>query len=180
MFETLEICPDVLDTPPEGILEATYGDASVNAGNVLTPTQVRTPPTHLAWSTETESLYTFLMTDPDAPSRSQPTFREWHHYLVVNIPGNAIDEGQTVAEYIGAAPPPETGLHRYIFLAFRQNNRIEYTDPLRTNRSADGRGSQSTRALIEKYNLGKCVAGNCFQAEFDDIVPTIYQELSGG
>ena len=29
-----------------------------------------------------------VMTDPDAPSRKDPKYREWHHFLVVNMKGN--------------------------------------------------------------------------------------------
>lgn len=45
------------------------------------------------WEADPNSFYTLLMTDPDAPSRANPEFREWHHWLVVNIPGNKISEG---------------------------------------------------------------------------------------
>ena len=51
------------------------------------------------WEVETGTFYTLIMTDPDAPSRQTPTFREWHHWLVVNIPGNNISEGE-VKRYI--------------------------------------------------------------------------------
>jgi len=51
------------------------------------------------WEADPNSFYTLLMTDPDAPSRAKPEFREWHHWLVVNIPGNNISEGE-VRRYI--------------------------------------------------------------------------------
>ena len=60
--------------------------------------------------------------DPDAPSRQDPKWGEWRHWLVVNIPaadfagGNILSSGEEVAEYIGSGPPEKTGLHRYIFL----------------------------------------------------------------
>ncbi|VAI73424.1 unnamed protein product [Triticum turgidum subsp. durum] len=34
-------------------------------------------------------LFTLVMTDPDAPSPSEPTMKEWLHWLVVNIPGGS-------------------------------------------------------------------------------------------
>ena len=46
-------------------------------------------------------------------------------------------------------------------------------------RSADGRGGQKTRDLVKKYNLGKPVAGNLFQAQWDGYVPKLYEQLSG-
>jgi len=63
-------------------------------------------------------LIIFIL-DPDAPSRKEHTYREWHHWLVGNIPGNDITKGETLSEYVGSGPPPETGkiikLKKYIF-----------------------------------------------------------------
>lgn len=53
-----------------------------------------------------------LFTDPDAPSRKEPKFREWHHWLVGNIPENKVAEGETLSEYVGSGPPQGTGKHR--------------------------------------------------------------------
>lgn len=63
-------------------------------GNELTPTQVKDIPLHIVWPTEEKTLYTLIMTDPDAPSRLTPNYREWHHWLVVNIPGNEVGRGK--------------------------------------------------------------------------------------
>lgn len=56
------------------------------------------------------------ISDPDAPSRVDPKWREWRHWLVGNIPGFDVSKGETLSEYIGSGPPKDTGLHRYIFL----------------------------------------------------------------
>jgi phosphatidylethanolamine-binding protein (PEBP) family uncharacterized protein len=48
-------------------------------------------------------------TDPDAPSRTEPTYREWHHWLIVNIPMNDLTRGDTLSEYVGSGPPEKTG-----------------------------------------------------------------------
>jgi phosphatidylethanolamine-binding protein (PEBP) family uncharacterized protein len=34
-------------------------------------------------------FYTLATVDPDAPSRQDPKFREWRHWLVTNIPGKS-------------------------------------------------------------------------------------------
>ena len=39
-----------------------FGDLEVKLGNILTPTQVKSPPTHLIWPTEPDALYTLCMT----------------------------------------------------------------------------------------------------------------------
>lgn len=79
-------------------------------------------------------LYEFS-TDPDAPSRAKPEFREWHHWLVGNIPGNDVGKGETLSEYVGSGPPQGTGLHRYVFLVYKQNDKINFDEPRLTNRS---------------------------------------------
>ena len=57
-----------------------------------------------------------MCTDPDAPSRKNPKYREWRHWVVVNVPGGDVSKGEVCAEYVGAGPPQGTGLHRYIVL----------------------------------------------------------------
>lgn len=111
-------------------------------------------------------------------SRKEPTYREWHHWLVVNIPGNDIKNGQTLSEYIGSGPPPETGLHRYVFLVYKQSNgKITCDEKVLPNTSGEGRGCFSIKNFAEKYQLGEPIAGNFFQAEYDDYVPILYKQL---
>lgn len=54
--------------------------------------------------------------DPDAPSRAEPKFREWHHWCVVNVPGGDISKGDVLSEYIGSAPPQGSGQYTALFL----------------------------------------------------------------
>lgn len=72
------------------------------------------------------------MTDPDAPSRADPKIGEVRHWLVVNIPGIDINSGETLYEFIGSGPPKDTGLHRYIFLVYKQSGKIDYNGPKAT------------------------------------------------
>ena len=73
-----------------------------------------------------------------------------------------------------------TGLHRYVFLLFKQPGKLEFAGlPQLTNRSMDKRNNQKVRDFASKYNLGKPIAGNFYFAEFDDYVPLLYKQLSG-
>ncbi|CAG9857778.1 unnamed protein product [Phyllotreta striolata] len=179
MMEKHGVVPDVVDVAPSTVLEVSYPTGvQPDLGNILTPTQVKDPPA-LKWPAEDEALYTVCMTDPDAPSREDPKFREWHHWLVGNVPGNDIAKGEVLSEYVGSGPPKGTGLHRYVFLVYKQPDRIQFDEKKLTNRSGDGRGKFSIRKFAVKYNLGQPVAGNLYQAEFDDYVPLLYKQLGG-
>ncbi|XP_074028562.1 protein D2 isoform X1 [Leptinotarsa decemlineata] len=173
------VVPDVIDVAPEQVAEVTYpSGVKVDLGNVLTPTQVKDVPS-IKWEADKSSFYTVCMTDPDAPSRKEPKFREWHHWLVGNVPGGDVEKGEVLSEYVGSGPPPNTGLHRYVFLVYKQNGKLNFDEKRLTNRSGDNRGCFSIRKFASKYNLGQPVAGNVYQAEYDDYVPILYKQLEG-
>uniref|UniRef100_A0A1W7RAP7 Protein D3 n=1 Tax=Hadrurus spadix TaxID=141984 RepID=A0A1W7RAP7_9SCOR len=173
-----KVVPDVVDTAPRHVAEIQYGSLAVNLGNELTPTQVKDPPTHISYPTEDGAFYTLCMTDPDAPSRQNPKYREWHHWLVVNIPGTDISKGETLSEYVGSGPPKGTGLHRYVFLVYKQPDRISPDEKHLTNTSGKHRGNFKISKFAKKYKLGHPHAGNFFQAKWDDYVPKLYEQLS--
>ena len=134
--------------------------------------------------------------DPDAPSRADPKFGEWRHWLVVNIAGTDVSSGDVLSVYVGAGPPPGTGLHRYIILGeppsplptsplitppppppvFKQPSRLQCDEPV-TGMTASGRNNWKARDFAVKYCLGRPVAANFFLAEYDDYVPQLYAKL---
>lgn len=61
-----------------------------------------------------------LIIDPDVPRRGGYN-REFRHWLVGNIPEENVAKGEVLAEYVGPAPPKNTGKHRYVFLIYKQN-----------------------------------------------------------
>ncbi|CAH0698569.1 unnamed protein product [Spodoptera exigua] len=66
------------------LLTIKYPSGSVvTTGKELTPTQVKDQPV-VQWAAKEEEYYTLAMVDPDAPSREDPKFREWHHWLNLN------------------------------------------------------------------------------------------------
>ncbi|XP_055372080.1 phosphatidylethanolamine-binding protein homolog F40A3.3-like [Condylostylus longicornis] len=176
-MEKHEVVPDVIDVTPTEIAEVKYpSGVTVDQGNELTPTQVKDIP-EVKWNAESDSLYTVCMTDPDAPSRASPKFREWHHWLVGNVPGGDISKGEVLSAYVGSGPPQGTGLHRYVFLVYKQTGKLEFDEKRLPNNSGDGRGCFSIKKFAEKYKLGNPVAGNFYQAQWDDYVPLLYKQL---
>ncbi|KAG9485719.1 hypothetical protein GDO78_008679 [Eleutherodactylus coqui] len=72
-----------------------------------------------------EEMYTLIMVDPDVPSRYQPIYRFWRHWLVSDIPGHVLLTGRAVtgkvlSSYRQPNPPARTRYHRYQFLLYEQ------------------------------------------------------------
>ncbi|CAH0713926.1 unnamed protein product, partial [Brenthis ino] len=176
-FESNAVVPDVVPKAPSDRISVVYpSGVEVNEGNELTPTQVKDVPL-VQWEAQPDAYYVLAMTDPDAPSRQEPKFREWHHWLVGNIQGNSVATGDTLSAYIGSGPPPGTGLHRYVYLVYKQPGKLSFDEPRLTNTSGDNRGGFSIAKFAKKYNLGDPIAGNFYQAQYDDYVPILYKQL---
>lgn len=106
----------------------------VEFGKELTPTEVKDKP-QVTYNAEKGAYYTLMMVDPDAPSRQNHPFREVRHWLVMNILESAVESGDEVTEYRGSGPPKDTGLHRYVFLIFKQpDGVIVHDEPHTSNR----------------------------------------------
>lgn len=88
----------------------------------------------MEYEADKEKLYTLIMSDPDAPSRAEPKFREFFHWGVINIPGSDISAGREIVGFIGSGPPRGTGLHRYVFVVYEQSGLIDYQKPFASNR----------------------------------------------
>lgn len=133
-FRSAGIVSDVLDRAPSDLLEVKYENSSANLGNELTPTQVLSSPT-VSWPVYNHTaIYTLIMIDPDVPSRVNRSVK-MKVWLVGNIEGNNIATGETIAEYLSPAPSNGTWHHRYVFLAYQQPNRIDYSlEPRSSNR----------------------------------------------
>jgi len=178
-FKKEGIVPDVVDNAPSEVATVKWpSGVDAQFGNILTPTQVQKQP-NITWNADPNKFYLVCMTDPDAPSRKEPTYREWHHYLIGNVPGNDIEKGEVLSQYVGSGPPSGTGHHRYVFLIYEQPGKVTFDWKKLTNRSGDGRGKFKIRDFVKKHNISKLVAGNFYLAEFDDYVPKLYEQLAG-
>lgn len=82
-MEEHQVVPDVISVAPVEVAKVTYsGGLAVNQGNELKPRQVKDIP-EVQWNADAGNFYLLCMTDPDAPSRKEPTYREWHHWCVL-------------------------------------------------------------------------------------------------
>ncbi|OBS77686.1 hypothetical protein A6R68_19925, partial [Neotoma lepida] len=80
---------------------------------MLTLTHVKNRPSSISWDgLDPGKLYTLDLRDRDAPSRKDPKFREWHHFVVVSMTSAVARSSPTM----GSGPPSGTGLHHYVWL----------------------------------------------------------------
>lgn len=177
MFAEHDIVPVVIDNAPLVFAKVAYrAKLLVDAGKELTPAEVRDAP-KVEWDADPVVFYTLVMIDPDSPSRTEPLNREFAHWLVGNIPGKHVEQGEVLFEYIPAFPRTGTGFHRYIFLLYRQNCRYDYSGAPRASRkNRTPRLRFSTRDFAQHYSLGRPIAGNFFVAQFDEYVPFILRQ----
>ncbi|ESW11121.1 hypothetical protein PHAVU_008G003700 [Phaseolus vulgaris] len=120
----------------------------------LKPSQILNQPRVEIGGDDLRTLYTLVMVDPDAPSPGNPNQREYLHWLVANIPGTTgTNFGEEVVGYEG--PRPMMGIHRIVFILFRQHGRQTVYAP-------GWRQNFNTRDFSEVYNLGSPVAATYF------------------
>ncbi|QHO09693.1 Protein HEADING DATE 3A [Arachis hypogaea] len=94
------------------------------------------------------------MVDPDAPSPCNPNEREYLHWLVINIPETTeANFGEEIVPY--ESPRPTAGIHRIVFVLFRQIGRHSVHGP-------GWRQNFNTRDFAEFYNLGLPVSALYF------------------
>jgi len=157
-----KIIPEVVDDfTPTIELHVTYPKGEVKMGNEFRPSDVASEP-KVQWDVDSSSFYTLANVDPDAPSRANPKFREWRHWLVANISGSDVKTGDIISSYVGAGPPKDTGLHRYAFLLYKQPGRISAE---KLNDEGMSRANFSIRNWAKAHSLGTPIAANFYQAK---------------
>jgi len=167
------LTPDVVGKAPSMTIEVKYpSGVEVNNGNELTPTQVKDEPS-VNWTSEANQIYTLVMTDPDVPEAAAPQVKHW---LVVNIPGSDVSKGEVLASYVGSGPPKGTGLHRYIFLVYKQSSKLSADAEKAVGRM--GRLKWVVKDFAKKYNLGEPVAGNFYRAQYDSYVDELHAKMA--
>ncbi|GMM33757.1 Tfs1 protein [Saccharomycopsis crataegensis] len=186
-----ELFPEVLDEfTPQGLLTISYGkDLDVLLGNQLKVKDTQTLPKiqltldigddELVSTFSALDYFTLVVTDPDAPSRTDKKWSEYCHYIKTNIKLTQSDgaknsdflsaqldlnEGPDYLKYEGPGPPPKTGKHRYCFFLFKQ--KAEINPPPLTGRPNWGLGKPATgvREWSTKYGL-EPIAANFFYAQ---------------
>jgi phosphatidylethanolamine-binding protein (PEBP) family uncharacterized protein len=129
-------------------------------------------------------FYTLIMTDPDAPSRLKPDFREFVHWVVMNIDGSTggdLSSGYSILPYLGPAPPYSSGLHRYVFTLYKQKDKIAQKDLDVAKSFFEPRGGLRTYQYIRNQSdkfFAHPIAMDAFLCEWDQMVDDFHEAMS--
>ncbi|KAM3368242.1 hypothetical protein ACQJBY_016655 [Aegilops geniculata] len=138
-------------------LKVMYNGKELTNGSELKPSQVATELRIDIAGRDMRNLYTLVMVDPDSPSPSNPTKREYLHWLVTDIPESTnASYGNEVVSY--ESPKPTAGIHRFAFVLFRQSVRQTIYAP-------GWRPNFNTRDFSALYALGPPVAAVFFNCQ---------------
>ncbi|XP_044732669.1 39S ribosomal protein L38, mitochondrial [Chrysoperla carnea] len=114
---------------PRTILNITYPVSDdevlpVYYGNLLKPADTKNVPS-VEFESEPNTLWTLILTNPDGHFTKQNA--EYCHWFVGNIPDGDVSKGETIFEYLQPFPPRGTGFHRFIFILYKQDKKIDYS-----------------------------------------------------
>ncbi|XP_071690419.1 CEN-like protein 4 [Rutidosis leptorrhynchoides] len=126
-------------------------------GTERLPSSVTTKPRVEIHGGDMRSFFTLIMTDPDVPGPSDPYLKEHLHWMITDIPGTTDSSfGNEVVSY--QMPRPNIGIHRYVFLLFKQNGR-------QTVRCPASRDRFNTRNFTQENELDLLVTATFFNCQ---------------
>ncbi|KAK4480755.1 hypothetical protein RD792_013838 [Penstemon davidsonii] len=141
-------------------LIVTYNsNKQVSNGHELMPAVIMAKPRVEIGGEDMRAAYTLVMIDPDAPGPSDPYLREHLHWIVTDIPGTTdVSFGREIVSY--ESPKPVIGIHRYVFVLFKQRARQSVRPPATATRDCF-----NTRTFAQQNGLGLPVAALYFNAQ---------------
>ncbi|XP_077234473.1 protein SELF-PRUNING-like [Tasmannia lanceolata] len=150
---------DVLDSfiPTVKMIVTYNSNKQVCNGHEFYPSSVTSKPKVEINGGDMRSFFTLVMTDPDVPGPSDPYLKEHIHWIVTDIPGTTdATFGRDVVTY--EIPRPNIGIHRFVFVLFKQKRRQTIDPP-------PSRDHFSTRRFAEENDLGLPVAAVFFNSQ---------------
>jgi len=188
---------DVIKFEPKCQLQARFlssGD-EVSFGNSITPLNGQGKPSveispfpgqdSLPSDLAGKTAY-IVMTDPDAPSKDNPEWSEYAHWIAqVTLPNKTEEvvhnkDSKDVLEFAGPAPPEGTGPHRYLLLLL-QGDKTDAQAPSERKKWGNSEQRTGVKQWAEQNGL-KPVAANFFLSEHtpsDDTLESVHDDTKG-
>lgn len=94
-------------------------------GNTIKPREATEIP-DVQYEAADDTYWTLMLTNLDGNLSRRKS--EYVHWCVANIPGNNLQKGNTLVDYLQPIPPKGTGFHRYVFVLYKQEKEIDYNN----------------------------------------------------
>ncbi|AYV77265.1 MAG: hypothetical protein Barrevirus25_8 [Barrevirus sp.] len=120
-------------------LQLFFNNKRILNGQLVDLSTVQTQPT-IKYDRDPNKLYTILMVDPDAPSRSNPLYKYVLHWLIIN-------NNDTIEDFHPPNPPTGSGPHRYFISVYEQ------TGPIKLPKNSEKRKNFDIPHFINKHDL---------------------------
>nr|XP_027811564.1 39S ribosomal protein L38, mitochondrial [Marmota flaviventris] len=145
-------------------------------GNEVTPTEAAQSP-EVTYEADEGSMWTLLLTNLDGHLLEPDA--EYLHWLLTNIPGNRVTEGQETCPYLPPFPAQGTGFHRFAFLLFKQDKPIDFSEDTRPSPCYQlAQRTFHTFDFYKKHQEAMTPAGLAFfQCRWDDSVTQTFHQL---
>ncbi|XP_071066914.1 large ribosomal subunit protein mL38 isoform X2 [Dasypus novemcinctus] len=145
-------------------------------GNEVTPTEAARPP-EVTYEADASSLWTLLLTNLDGHLLEPEA--EYVHWLVTNIPGNRVTEGQETCSYLPPFPARGSGFHRFAFLLFKQDQPVDFSEDTRPSPCYQlAQRTFRTFDFYKKHQDAMTPAGLAFfQCRWDNSVTHVFHQL---
>merc|ERR1719220_124837 len=169
-----EVGEVVGEAPPQRLMIDWPNNVQIVEPNVTTSVGLMTTRPRLTWPAEAGALYTVMAIDAGI-QRVLP--KVYIHWMVTNIPGNSVELGNEVMEYVtpfslqinedfadfGFIKDRYASAHPMIFLVFKQPGRIQVEETQRgCSPDIVSARIHDYRDLVSKYGL-QLEAGNSLQ-----------------
>uniref|UniRef100_A0A6P7G3F2 Large ribosomal subunit protein mL38 n=2 Tax=Diabrotica virgifera virgifera TaxID=50390 RepID=A0A6P7G3F2_DIAVI len=106
------------------LYETENGSLPVYYGNVIKPSESKNAPT-VSYDSDSDTLWTLTLVNPDG--HFTETSSEYIHWFIGNIPGNDLQKGEKLVEYLQPFPPKGIGFHRLIFVLYKQDKKLDFS-----------------------------------------------------
>jgi hypothetical protein len=156
-----------------------HNQLNMQPGQSIPARQARQMPNNVHWPSNNNKYYALMMIHPN-PSNTSCDFLHW---LMINIKGDQMSTGQTLAQYVPPFPDANrpAGQQSYLVLVFEQPGYVvdKYT-PFINCFTRNGRdyGQWSTSAFLMRNRLGtQPIAATYFYAECDQTVRDVKLQM---
>lgn len=157
-------------------------------GNVIKPSEATEEPTvefdhsfnykaeKTSGKTET-TWWSVVLSNPDGHLSEDD--KEYCHWFICNIPDGQVAKGERIVPYLQPFPPKGTGFHRHIFVLYKQEGKLDFSDYKVEEAKTDlAARTFKTLDFYRKYQDHITPAGLAFfQSDWDQSLINFYHNV---